>query len=167
MCRVLLAIALGLAIGGCARESAPARREVAAASAAPAAAPAPPAAASPVVSPIAVRIALEAKAASPSPLAQEWLRELQAVMAANPGQFRIVQTAEEADLSVRIERVVAPPDSPGHEVMTLWLSVGKEPKRFTLDYTGGPSAMAGRLARFLAAHVEKTRAADAAKRRSP
>lgn len=80
------------------------------------------------------------------------------MLAANPGQFRLVKRSKEADLTVRIERVVEPPASPGHQVMTLWLSVGKESTRFTLDYTGGPAAMAGRLARFLVGHVEKARA---------
>lgn len=159
MPKVLLAIVLGLASGGCARETPSARPTDAPVSAPPAAASATPAPASPVASPIAVLIAVEAKEASPSLLAQEWAKELQAVLAANSGQFRLVKTSKEADLMVRIERVVAPPDSPGHQVMTLWLSVGKESTRFTLDYTGGPAAMAGRLARFLVSHVEKARAA--------
>ena len=159
MPKVPLAIGLALACVACAREAPPARSAAAPVSAAPAASatPAPP---SHVASPIAVLIAVEAKeAASPSPLAQEWAKELQAVLAANPGQFRLVKRSKEADLTVRIERVVEPPDSPGHQVMTLSLSVGKESTRFTLDYTGGPAAMAGRLARFLVGHVEKARAA--------
>jgi hypothetical protein len=162
MPKVLLAIVLGVVSVACAREAPPAR-PAAATVAAPQGAPATPAPPSPVGSPIAVLIAVETKEGSPSPLAQEWAKELQAVLAANPVQFRLVKTSTEADLTVRIERVVAPPDSPGHQLMTLWLAVGKESTRFTLDYTGGPAAMAGRLARFLVGHVEKARAAASPK----
>jgi hypothetical protein len=147
MLKPLLAVLLGLAWAACGREPAPAR---------PAAAPAstPAQAPSPAPSPIGVVIELDAKGGSP--LAREWMKELQAVLLANPERFRVAQTASDADLKVRIERVEEPKDSPGHQLMTLWLSVGQgEAKRFTLDYTGGPAAMAGRLARFLHTHAQQ------------
>jgi hypothetical protein len=159
MRRVVLAFMPLLAIGACAREAAPPPPAASPGPVAPA--PSSPAAAAPapVASPIAVLIELESNDASPAPLAQEWAKALQAVLAADPGRFLLVKSPKQADLKVRIERVVTPPDRPGHQVMTLWLSLGQEPKRLTLDYTGGPTAMAGRLASFLVAHVEKARTA--------
>jgi hypothetical protein len=155
MLKPLLAILLGLASAACGREPAPARPAAAPASA-PAQAP------SPAPSPIGVVIELDAQGASPSPRAREWGEELQAVLLANPERFRVAQTASDADLKVRIERVEEPKDAPGHQLMTLWLSVGQgEAKRFTLDYTGGPAAMAGRLARFLHTHAQQASAGPA------
>jgi hypothetical protein len=148
-----------LALGACAREAAPPPSAASPAPATPAPSSAASAAPAPVASQIAVLIELESKDASPAPLAQEWAKELQAVLAADPGRFLLVKSPKQAELTVRIERVVTPPDRPGHNVMTLWLSLGQEPKRLTLDYTGGPTAMAGRLASFLVAQVEKARSA--------
>jgi hypothetical protein len=157
MRKVVLASLPVLAIGACAREAAPPRHVASLTPAAPASSSPAAGAPAPVARPIAVLVELESKDASPAPLAQEWAKELQAALAADPGRFQLVKSPEQADLTVRIERVATPPDRPGHQVMTLWLSLRQEGKRLTLDYTGGPTAMAGRLASFLVAHVEKAR----------
>jgi hypothetical protein len=165
MTRTLLAAALGIGVCACAREAPPARPAAGPATAGPAATPGP---AAPAASPIAVRIEFGVGDASAVPLAREWARELEAVLADDPGQFRLVQSEKEADLTVRIERVVTPSEAPGHHVMTLWLAVrDKPPGRFTLDYTSGPALMAGKLARFLAGHFEKVRTGAASGPASP
>jgi hypothetical protein len=155
--RQLVALALAAGVCACAREAPPARP---AASAVPAA-PATPGAPAAATSPIAVWLDLEATDAKTVPLAREWARELETVLAAEPGRFRLVKSEKEADLSVRIERIATPPDAPGHQVMTLQLAVDGKPAQFTFDSTGGPGAMAGKLARFLAGHVERARSGAA------
>src|SRR5262245_20757453 len=155
MPKTLIAILVAVACVACGSE--PAARPAAPPSPTPAGAPG-----SPGAKPIAVSLELEAKGGSPSPLAREWMKELNAVLVANPQHFVVANDAKDAELKVRIERVDIPKDPPGHQVMTLWLTAGSgEPKRYTLDYTGRPSAMAGRLARFLGSFVEQSRAGAA------
>jgi len=161
MVRRILAVAVGIGAAACAGEAPQARPAPATPS--PAAVPAQTEPAGPV----AVKVDVEVGDATTEPLAREWARELEAVLTANPAQFRLVTSDEEADLKVRIERVVTPKDLPGHQVMTLLLAVDDKPARFTLDYTGGPVAMAGKLARFLAGHVEKVRSGAASDAAAP
>ena len=159
MVRRILTVAVGIGAAACAGEAPQARPAPATPS--PAAVPAQTAPAGPVA------VKVEVGDASTVPLAREWARELETVLTANPAQFRLVTSDEEADLKVRIERVVTPKDLPGHQVMTLLLAVDDKPARFTLDYTGGPVAMAGKLARFLAGHVEKVRSGAASDAAAP
>jgi hypothetical protein len=161
MRRIVLVLMSSLATLACAPDAAPPRPAASAAPAAPASASPAAAAPAPAARPLAVLVELESRDASPAPLAREWAKELEAALAADPARFLLVKSPKEAELTVRIERVVTPPDRPGHQVMTLWLSLGQEPKRLTLDYTGGPTTMAGRLASFLVTHVEKARAGAA------
>lgn len=110
---------------------------------------------------IAVFAFVEAKGASPTALAQDWLKELKAAFAAKPGQFQWVDTREEAEATVRIDSAIPTPDAPDHAVLSGSVLIGRTASPFRLDYTGGPAVMAGRFANYLATQVEAARAAAA------
>lgn len=157
MKKARLVAAFALASTACARESAqPSPRPLPAASGAPAASPN---AAAPRL-PIAVFVLAEAKDASPSALAQEWVKELEAVLAANSAQFKLVKSEAHAEVVVRIASVMPSPQSPGKAVMSGSIARGGSSTGFRLDYTGGASAMAGRFANYVAAQVDKARQAS-------
>ena len=104
---------------------------------------------------------VEAKGASPTALAQDWLKELKAAFAAKPAQFQWVDTREEAEAAVRIDNAIPTPDSPDHAVLSGSVLIGRTTSPFRLDYTGGPAVMAGRFANYLATQVEAARTAAA------
>jgi len=104
---------------------------------------------------------IEAKEGTPTPLAQDWLKELKAAFAGRPGQFKWVETREEAEAAVRIDSAIPTPGAPDHAVLTGAVLTGKTASPFRLDYTGGPTVMAGRFANYLATQVEAARAAAA------
>jgi hypothetical protein len=151
------ALLLGLLASGCGGERTP--QAAGAGSGERAAAPASQPAAPPRV--IHVFVSAESQGASPSALAQDWVRELNAAFAARPQQFKNVATPDEAESVVHIDSVVPTPDSPDHAVMSVRVTIGKTATPFRLDYTGGPAVMAGRFATHLVGQVEAARAAAA------
>lgn len=110
---------------------------------------------------IKVFVFVEAKEASPTSLAQDWLKELKAAFAGRPAQFTWVETREEAEATLRIDSAIPTPGSPDHAVLAGAVLIGKTASPFRLDYTGGPTVMAGRFANYLATQVEGARAAAA------
>jgi len=152
-----LVVVLAFASAACARESAePSPRPLPAASGAPAAGSQ---IAAPQL-PVSVFVLAEAKDASPSALALEWVKELEAVFAVSSPYFKLVKAEAEAEVVVRIASVIPSPDSPGKAVMSGSLARGGTPSGFRLEYTGGASAMAGRFAKYVAAQVDKARQAS-------
>jgi hypothetical protein len=160
-----VALALGLIAAACGRESPPTpegRSDARDASARPTGAPSP---SQGPARPIAVFVFLDLPSGSPPSLAQAWARELEAVFAANPTQFTQVKTRGEAEVAVRIQNVIPTPDSPDHAVMSGAILIAEATSPFRLDYTGPPSAMAARFAKYLTGQVEAARAA--ARTKSP
>jgi hypothetical protein len=159
------ALLLGLLVVACGPESPPQGAPGAGGAAqGPAPSGQPPAAPSRVIT---VFVSLESQGASPTPLAQDWLRELNAAFAARPQQFKSVATREDAEAAVRIESAVLTPDSPDHAVMSGSVLIGQNATPFRLDYTGGPAVMAGRFANYLVGQVEAARAAAASRSPAP
>ena len=158
MKKPVLVAALVVASAACARESAtpgPAQ-SLPSASGAPATQPAE---SRKPQAPIAIYVLAETKSASPSALALEWVKQLEAALIATPAQFKLVKSEPDAEVVVRIADVTPSPESPGKAVMTGSLARGGKPSAFRVDYTGGASAMAGRFAKYVAAQVEKARSA--------
>lgn len=158
------AVLLGLLAGACGRES-PQQAAPAAGAGSAGQSPGPQTSVPSRV--IAVFVTVEAQGASPTALAQDWLKELQAAFAARPQQFKWVETRNEAEATVRIESAIPTPDSPDHAVMSGSLLIGETATPFRLDYTGGPAVMAGRFATYLVNQVEAARAAAAPKSPPP
>ena len=110
---------------------------------------------------ITVFVSAESQGASPSALAQDWVRELNTAFAERPQQFKNVATPAEAEAVVHIDSAVPTPDSPDHAVMSVRVAIGQTATPLRLDYTGGPGVMAGRFATHLVGQVEAARAAAA------